>query len=55
MATINLDGKELATVSIAAKAGFVGIGTSSFIRAVFDDFDITSGKLISESASILVY
>ena len=42
-ATIHLDGKQLTTVKISAKNGFVGIGTSSFIRAAFDDIQISDG------------
>ncbi|XP_065883911.1 galactocerebrosidase-like isoform X2 [Dysidea avara] len=41
MVTVQLDNVELATTKTSAQAGFVGIGTSSFIRAAFDDIQIT--------------
>ena len=47
MATIKLNGKELATGNISAESGFVDIRTSSFIHTAFDDFEITYGELIT--------
>ena len=44
MIDIHLDGGEVTTASTSAKpTGFVGIGTSSFIRAAFDGLLITDG------------
>jgi len=44
MIDIHLDGAELATASTSSKpTGFVGIGTSSFIRAAFDGLLISDG------------
>ena len=50
MATIKLDGKELATGNVSAKSGFVDIRTSSFIHTAFDDFEY--GELITLLPSI---
>ena len=43
-AAVQLDGGPLASVKVSAKAGFVGIGTSSFIRAAFDSILISDGE-----------
>jgi len=53
MAVINFNGKELATVNMSAKSGFFGLGTSSFIHAAFDDFEITYGELITLLSNIM--
>ena len=43
-AAVQLDGGQLASVKVSAKAGFVGIGTSSFIHAAFDSILISDGE-----------
>ena len=43
---VQLDGEQLASVKVLPTAGFVGIGTSSFIRAAFDNIQISYGKCI---------
>jgi len=45
MVTVKVDNVELTTTKTSAQAGFVAIGTSSFIRAAFDDIQITNGKI----------
>lgn len=50
---VRLDGEQLASVKVLPKAGFVGIGTSSFIRAAFDNIRISDGKCMILYCKIL--
>ena len=54
MVTVSVDNVELATAKTSAQAGFVGIGTSSFIRAAFDDIQISDGESVCDYVTTVV-
>ena len=52
--TIRVDNMELATAKTSSQAGFVGIGTSSFIRAAFDNIQISDGESVCDYVTTIV-